>query len=473
MRRHFLVFCLLLSLGFSVSGKGYKITVHLAAAKERQVFLTHYYGASVFIDDTVMTDISGTGIFQRDTLLPPGLYKIYLDQHNHFDFLLGEDQTLVISNPSFNMDNLTISGAEESEEFLAYMQWLRQRQGELALLDSALKVAAEEDKAPIRNQISDLNKNVNSYWKEKSARYPGTLLSAFLMSNYYEELNPEDIPEEYSVNDSLKWTYEYNYRKNHFFDYFDLSDERLLYTPLVKSKLDTYFERILLQMYDSVKPAIYQVISTARENPKTFRYVTSYFLNASLTSKVMGMDALFVDLARDFYLSGKTAWADSATLAKIRENVIFLEHNLIGQHARDIVMETLDGQPFRLYQQKSKYTILVFFEPDCSHCNEFIPRLYKEIYLPFREKGLEVVAGYSMDNKDDWIEFVEKYQIYDWINVWDEHHLSRFKIIYDTRTTPSVYLLDENKKIIAKRVSIDFFKNYLTSYLGDPTPGKE
>ena len=184
MRRHFLVFCLLLSLGFSVSGKGYKITVHLAAAKERQVFLTHYYGASVFIDDTVMTDISGTGIFQRDTLLPPGLYKIYLDQHNHFDFLLGEDQTLVISNPSFNMDNLTISGAEESEEFLAYMQWLRQRQGELALLDSALKVAAEEDKAPIRNQISDLNKNVNSYWKEKSARYPGTLLSAFLMSNY-------------------------------------------------------------------------------------------------------------------------------------------------------------------------------------------------------------------------------------------------------------------------------------------------
>lgn len=174
------------------------------------------------------------------------------------------------------MDNLTISGAEESEEFLAYMQWLRQRQGELALLDSALKVAAEEDKAPIRNQISDLNKNVNSYWKEKSARYPGTLLSAFLMSNYYEELNPEDIPEEYSVNDSLKWTYEYNYRKNHFLI---ISTFRMkgYCIPLVKSKLDTYFERILLQMYDSVKPAIYQVISTARENPKTFRYVTSYF----------------------------------------------------------------------------------------------------------------------------------------------------------------------------------------------------
>lgn len=75
MRRHFLVFCLLLSLGFSVSGKGYKITVHLAAAKERQVFLTHYYGASVFIDDTVMTDISGTGIFSGTPFCRRGCTK--------------------------------------------------------------------------------------------------------------------------------------------------------------------------------------------------------------------------------------------------------------------------------------------------------------------------------------------------------------------------------------------------------------
>lgn len=101
----------------------------------------------------------------------------------------------------------------------------------------------------------------------------------------------------------------------------------------------------------------------------------------------MGMDALFVDLARDFYLSGKTAWADSATLAKIRENVIFLEHNLIGQHARDIVMETLDGQPFRLYQQKSKYTILVFLNPTVPIAMSSYPVFTRKFIFPSGKRG--------------------------------------------------------------------------------------
>jgi len=457
----------LITFTFPGFGKGLKISVSLEGAKDRQILLTHYYGENVYVDDTIQADMSGRGVFQRDTLLPQGLYKIYLDKDNHFDFLLGADQTLAIRNPAFNLDKMEITGADESREFLAYMRWLRDQQRKLALLDTALNKAPEEGKEGIRRQISNLSDTVSGYWKQKSAQYPGTLLAAFLMANYYEELKPDMIPAAYTLNDSLKWIYEYNYRKDHFFDYFDITDERLLYTPLVKSKLDTYFGKVLLQMYDSVKSPVYRLIEKAESKPHPFRYVTSYFLNASLSSKVMGMDALFVDIARDYYLSGKTNWADSATLAKIRENVIFMENNLIGHQARDLIMETSDGQPFRLYQHNSRYTILVFFEPNCSHCNDFVPKLYNEIYLPFRDKGLQVVAGYTMDNKKEWFDFIEKYHLYDWINVWDEHHLSRFKIIYDTRTTPSVYLLDREKKIIAKKFSIEFLKNYLGHYLGE------
>ncbi len=471
MRTIFTVWLFLVTFVFPVSGEGYKISVHLGSAPGRQLFLTHYYGESVYVDDTTYTDSSGHGIFQRDTLLPQGLYKIYLDKDHHFDFLLGADQTLTIRNPAFNLEKMEIEGADESREFLVYMRWLREQQRKLAILDTALAKSPEDNKEDIRQQISNLSDTVSGYWKLKSAQYPGTLLAAFLMSNYYEELKPDMIPEASSVNDSLKWLYEYNYRKNHFFDYFDITDERFLYTPLLKSKLDTYFGKVLLQMVDSVREPVYRLIRKSEAKPHAFRYVTAYFLNASLNSKVMGMDALFVDIARDYYLSGKTSWADSATLAKIRENVIFMENNLIGNQARDLIMETFEGQPFRLYQQKNKYTILVFFEPNCSHCNEFVPKLYNEIYLPFRDKGLEVIAGYTMDNKTEWRDFIEKYHLYDWVNVWDHHHLSRFKIIYDTRTTPSVYLLDQDKKIIAKKFSIEFLKSYLGQNLGEISEG--
>jgi len=69
------------------------------------------------------------------------------------------------------------------------------------------------------------------------------------------------------------------------------------------------------------------------------------------------------------------------------------------------------------------------------------------------------------ENKKEWGDFINKHQIYDWHNVWDQHHVTRFKIIYDTRTTPAVYLLDKDKKIIAKKFTIDFLKNYLPHFI--------
>jgi peroxiredoxin len=425
-----------------------------------EVLLAHYYGASILVDDTIRLDGNGSGILKRDTLLPQGIYKIYLNQEKHFDFLLGENQQLIINNSDFTIDNMTIEGAVESIEFLEYMHWIRSHQEKRKNLETQKGEAEDQDKLLIDDELRQLNEEVHRYWIQKSEQYPGSFLGVFLMSNYFPELKKEDIPPEVAANDSLLWLYQYNHNKTNFFTYYDLTDERLLYTPSVKQKLETYFERVLLQVYDSVKPAAYQIIKQVELHPKMFRFVVAHLLNSSLNSKIMGMDALFVDIARDYYLSGKATWADQSTLEKIRENVIFLENNLLGKNARDFQMESVDGNPFRLYQQNAKYTILVFYEPNCSHCREYVPKLYDEVYLPYRDLGVDVVAVYTMEKKPEWEEFIMNHHITDWHNVWDEHHHSRFKIIYDTRTTPAVYLLDKDKKIIAKKFTIDFLKEY-------------
>mgnify|MGYP001024831273 CR=1 FL=1 len=461
------LFLLLITSETMAGKKGCRIAIRLDAAPDSVIYLAHYYDSNIYVDDTVKTDSNGRAVFERDTLLRQGLYKIYLNKDHHFDFLLGADQTMTISNPGFGIEKLQIEDSRESEEFLTYMRWLRPQQLKLAQLDSALKKASPADRDDIMDKIVHVSGEVSNYWKKKSAEYPGTFLAVFLMANYYEELKVQDIPEPFQQNDSLKWTYEYNYRKNHYFDYFDLTDERFLNTPLLKSKLDTYFDKVLLQLYDSVKPSAYQILKKVESRPLMFRYMASYLLNHMINSRIMGMDALFVDLARDYYLSGKATWADSSTVATVRENVIFLENNLIGMQARNLRMETFDGQPYYLCQPATPYTILLFYEPNCSHCQEFVPKLYDEIYLPFHDKGLEIVAAYTMNNRKEWSDFMEKHHLNEWVNVWDPYHLSRFKIIYDTRTTPSIYLLDKDKKIIAKKFSIEFLKKYLGNHLGN------
>ena len=184
-----------------------------------------------------------------------------------------------------------------------------------------------------------------------------------------------------------------------------------------------------------------------------------------MNSNILGMDALFVDLAQKYYLSGEATWATKESLDKIRENVMFLENNLIGKTGANLILENIDGEKVNLYEIHSKYTVVLIYEPNCSHCKVFVPEFHKEVYIPYRDKGLEVFAIYSLDKKEEWIDFITKNNLTDWINVWDKTHFSRFKVLYDARVTPGVYVLDRNKKIVAKRLTVEQLKRFMEKEL--------
>ena len=106
--------------------------------------------------------------------------------------------------------------------------------------------------------------------------------------------------------------------------------------------------------------------------------------------------------------------------------------------------------------QINKLTIKTFQRKiRCCFTNQVVPEFYNKVYLPNKDKGFSVFAIYSMDDKAEWTEFLSRHDMFEWINVWDEHHASRFKIKYDARKTPGIYLLDESKTIIAKKMTIE------------------
>jgi len=455
-----------MSLCLHARSQEVRIAVELPEAAGKDLILGYYHTSRVLVSDTITLDEKGRGIFESDTLYPQGLYKIYLNQDKHFDFLLSSDQQFAVFNPDFSVRNIRIEGATESEEFVKYMHFLSDQQKKRKAYESAEENASREEKKGYQAKIDSLTHSLQTYWKTTAAKYPGTWLAAFLMANYVPEPDEQTLPEAIRTNDSLRMRYAYDFQKEHFFDCLDVTDERFLRTPLLPSKLETYFSGVLDPSIDSVRVGVMELIEKSRPSKPMFRYIASFYLNQSSNSKLMGMDALFVDIAKTYYLSGEAFWADSTTLAKIRENVIFREHNLIGQTAPDLVLESISGNEFfRLHQLNNKITLVLIYEPGCSHCNEFVPMLYEEVYIPYRDKGLEVYAIYSMDNHREWENFVRKYALTDWINVWDEDHSSGFKILYDARTIPQLYVLDENKTIIAKKLSVEQVKRIVMNEL--------
>lgn len=438
--------------------QGYRIEIHLPQAADTSVMLTYYYLGKIYPADTIQTNSKGEGVFQADTLLPEGLYKIYLNENHHFDVLLGSDQQFSIYNEDFNPSKTKIEGAKESEEFIHYMKLLQELGAQRDSLQNQLKNADEEEKEKLTESLRHLKDQLDGYRTKVAHKMPNSFLLTFINAGETPQLDISSLPEEIQKNDSLLLITRFNYQKEHYWDFFDYTDERLLYTPFYKQKLETWFNKVLYPAYDSVKPYVYEFLERVENNKRIFQFATSFFLNSSITSPVMGMDALFIDIARDYYFSGKAFWANEETMDKIRENVLFLQDNLIGNIAPDLEMETYDGEFVHLHDIKAPLTVVLIFEPNCGHCKKFVPKFHDEVYLPYHEKGLEVFAIYSMNKKEEWTNFLVEHKLFDWINVWDPDHITRFKIKYDGRKTPAVYVLDKDKKIIAKKLDVEQLK---------------
>jgi hypothetical protein len=74
---------------------------------------------------------------------------------------------------------------------------------------------------------------------------------------------------------------------------------------------------------------------------------------------------------------------------------------------------------------------------------------------------------YIYDNKEAWKKYLEENDYLDWINAWDPYQITRFRFYYDVYSTPIIYVLDKDKKIIAKRIDIDVLKKFLKNMIGE------
>ncbi len=157
--------------------------------------------------------------------------------------------------------------------------------------------------------------------------------------------------------------------------------------------------------------------------------------------------------------------AQDEYLVKLKERVVKISPNLIGNIAPDLKrMNTFDDKYLSLHQVTADYTILVFFEPDCGHCKKEIPKLMQEYRDTLKYLNVNVFALYTQYDKEEWIQFIEDKNLVEegWINVWDgPYPHSQFRDNYDIYSTPVVYLLGKDKKIIAKRINVEDMKKVI------------
>jgi thiol-disulfide isomerase/thioredoxin len=107
------------------------------------------------------------------------------------------------------------------------------------------------------------------------------------------------------------------------------------------------------------------------------------------------------------------------------------------------------------------YTIAYFWDPTCGHCKTVTPKV-KEFYDKFKDElGIEVYGvNTNAKEHDEWIKYINEHNL-DWINVEDPEQKTAYKYLYDIYSTPVIYLLDKDKKMIAKRIGAEDLENFI------------
>lgn len=469
----FLVFLLITTISLACGAesnekKGYEINVHIKGIQDRDLYLGVHHGDKQYLRDTIKLDAHGKGTFKGEDALKQGIYLIITPAKKYFEILIGEDQhfSLTTETPDF-MNTLEFEGSKLNTAFIEYQRFMVKQNRKRGQLRQELQKNKEDEEVQkkIRSQLGELNEKVNNKWDELINEYEGTVLAVIIKGMKNIEVPDFEIPETVQNKDSVRRLKEYQYYRDHYFDYIDLSDDRLIRTPILKNKVKNYFDNILIQRPDSIIPRIDWMIEQTDGNEETFQFLVQFMLNHFQKKNIMGMDEVFVHVAEKYYLSGRADWVDSSSLARLEDKVRKTKPNLIGKTAPDLKIPTRTGEFARLHDIESQFVILYFWEPNCGHCKKVSPEIW-DIYQKYNRDQLEVFAVYTQNDKQEWMDYLNKHE-FDWINVYDPYYISNFRQKYDIYSTPTIYLLDKNKEIVAKRISYKSLGEFLERTIGE------
>jgi thiol-disulfide isomerase/thioredoxin len=461
--KHFILSLKLLS-GFALFAQtGYEIKVTFKPYKKQFIYLGHYFGKSYPIIDSVMLNDKSEAEFKGTTKLPGGIYLIgYPNKTGFFEILVDKQQKFsVIADTATIGKGVKFINSPDNIQFDSYQQKMIVWGKEITAAQQQLKNAASaKDSAHWKDELIGLDEEVMKYREDLIQKDPSGFLSALLITMREPQLTGR-LKEPTNKEDSLD---SYNFYKKHYWDGVNFWDGRLAYSTLFEEKLDKYFEQLVVPQPDSIIKEIDWMLGTASINEEMTRFLLIKFVNRYLNQKYMWEDAIFVHLFEKYFAQKEYTWLNEKGRKTITDRAYSLMANIMGTPASDIELPDTTGKTTSLYGLQADYTIVAFWDPTCGHCKEVLPKLDSFYQAKWKAAGLKIftVAKETDGSKKDWLDFINQQHLQEWTNVYYskaddkariDNNIPGYSQLYDVLTFPTLYLLDKEKRIVAKKLT--------------------
>lgn len=365
-----------------------------------------------------------------------GMYRLFYDNKNgrYFDVIYNQEAIDVTFDASSPEKSAVFAMSEENKLYQSYLNSIESQQLKL----DSIQIVNVNSTTPASIVLEEMYQKrleklvgLQDYFEKEAS---GKLAQEFIKTN--RKYNSPKLA--VSVGEYLK------NMQSHFFDNVDFNNKKLINSSLLVDKSMEYV--FYINSSDDVetlqnlrKKSISELMDKIGDN----NLIKSEVLSSLLYALAGQEELVLVDFVKENYYN---KLPEEFKSTKFLNTVNDLLKTAIGSVAPNFLLKE-EGKSTDLMQLSgSENYIITFWSTTCSHCLKEIPKLYAFT------KDMENVKVIAIALEDDKYGFDHHTQdLSNWINVlglmkW-KNQIARD---YDIHSTPSYFVLDKDKKIIAK-----------------------
>ena len=285
-----------------------------------------------------------------------------------------------------------------------------------------------------------------------------------------------------------------NYYKNHYWDNVHFNDESICRNQFFGAKVDRFLNNVITPDIDSVTVEVDKLLNKTKVNPVLTKLLLDHLV-IKYEEASMGFDKVLIHIVDTYFKTGKAKsfYKEQSEIDRIIRRADKIRPLQIGQKAPDLAMirasdrnkiakmgfenvknsdeltklffsneKEINNLYLKMSSIPAEYLIVAFWDVDCSHCKIEIPKLL-DLYHEFQKesKDVKVYSVYIYHEPDKYVNYIEEKKL-DWINVYDGVYYNNVTDKYEVHITPTIYILDKNKIIKAKKMPVDKIKTIIT-----------
>ena len=401
----------------------------------------YQYGENRYARDTSFTNGDGVAVFESVDQLTGGVFLIYLTNKKAFEFLLTDENTFSLSVDTADiMGSIAFTGSKENMGYYDFLKKYKFNEYQMEVLQKKLqrKNLRQDSISILRNLIGSYQGQLLKFKKQTVEKNPNTFVADLIRASM-------SVAAPASLAGKAKATF----LKKHYLDNINFSNDKLAYSNVLYINYTNYINDYGFPETDSVIACCDTILQRSSASKEVFKWSLYFLGNSFERSSVDGQDKIFVHLVEQYYKKDRCWWLTQEQLTKIYKRSEAFKRVFVGSVCPDFTATDSSGKSINLHAQINKTTILVFWSYDCKHCVEEMPKL--SIWLK-KHQEINLVTACLLPDEDEWKEKLKTFKL-PGTHLIDESGRANYLELYSIYSTPQMFVLNKDKKIVAKYIS--------------------